>query len=1068
MALILKYKFGSTNNDDPNFSTRYWFLGAQDNGGVSYPGNTIVYYNGNFLLTRYEADYTATPTEGLDWELISNISPLETKLDLTDVPGSNISIKLDILSGQNALINWGDGFTNTVTVSGEYKHKYYVPSVSASGIANFTVTITGGVIGFGNNQVILEGMNQLYYVDSFGNLPLTSLSGAFHGATNLASVPSSLPITVNNLSYMFSGALSFNQNINTWNTINVSNVMYMFNNAKLFDQDLYNWNTSNVTNMSFMFCSSENFGNIYGNISTWNTNKVTTMESAFDGALLFNKYLNNWNVSNVTNMSRMFSGASKFNQDLDNWNTTNVTDMSYMFSDASEPSKFNGNISNWNTSKVTTMEYMFMSAFEFNQDLNNWNTSNVTNMEYMFYNAKLLNQDLNNWNTSKVTNMSYMFTSTDQFNANISNWNTSNVTTMESMFAGSVFNSNINNWNTSKVTNMSSMFSGAGVFNQSLNNWNVSNVTTMKQMFYTTNVNGTLFNQDLNNWNTSKITDMSGMFSSAKSFNGNISNWNTSNVTTLQDMFNMYPVSYGSFNQNLSNWNVKKVTNISRMFVNCKNFNQDLSKWNISNVTDMTNMFVATALNPENFDKILNKWANISVKSGISIYAPYYSNDGAYGYNKLTNTKGWTINYNQKISNIPKIQIPIINTGAQLSFNNTLKLNIEQIANINTNINEIVYSVNNTQISFLSNVSLNVKYQSITGTEYNEVINYNNINSFTQIYFSSTYDYKLFSLYNKSQNKLKFYSGSGTKKSNMLDFDTEYIISANIIANNTQIAALQDIHYTFKRVKLLTLESITPNTLPITLGILLPTLNGVLEYSTGPVGKKTDNTLVTPSTFSLKAKYTNTLNTNTYTDTISSNIISSPYKPYPYFNFNGTSLLTFKDTYDISANISNGSVHWIGATSWQVSCLLKGTKIRTPRGYKNIETLKVGDIVLSHNKKKVKIIKVHKWDIDWNDNMNSASRVYVLENNKNKSYLSAYHKFMNKEYINSTNKIKIVKNNMVEACNGNLRLARKDEICDRNDMYQLYNIQLENHEVNHLIINDGMIVESWDGKLFPN
>jgi surface protein len=1066
MALILKYQI---DNNEEKLSNKYWFFvrnSYTDMTWETFPANTIIYKDNKFLLTVNgwnNNNGMSEPALGSDWIEIGNISPLESKLDLTDVPGSNISIKLDLLPGKNALINWGDGLSNIVTISGEYKHKYYVPSVSTLDTANYTVTISGNVIGIGNNQVILEGMNQLYYVDSFGNLPLTSLSGAFHGATNLSSVPSSLPITVNNLSYMFSGALSFNQNINTWDTINVTNMRYMFNSAQLFDQDLDNWNTSNVTDMSFMFCNSDKFGNVYGDISTWNTKMVTIMNSMFLEANYFNNNINNWNVSNVTSMSAMFSGARVFDQDLDNWNTSNVTNMSYMFYEARQFGNVYGNISTWNTSKVTTMEQMFQGTFVFNKSLNNWNTSKVTNMSHMFYDTKLFNQDLNNWNTSKVTDMTAMFNSTDQFNGNISNWNTSNVTTMFGVFSGAkVFNCNINNWNTSKVTDMGAMFNGALVFNQSLNNWNVSNVINMKDMFFTS-YGSMIFNQDLNNWNTSKVTNMESMFGNAESFNGNISNWNTINVATMSGMFNMYNVSNSRFNQNLSNWNVKKVTDMLRMFQNCKNFNQDLSKWDIKNVYSMTNMFYATALIPENFDKILNKWANLSVQPGISISAPYYSDDGLFGYNKLSNTKSWTINSN-KIVNIPKVQIPIINTGTQLSFNNTLKLNIEQVANINTNINDIVYSINSTHISSASNFTLYLKYQLGAGIEYNEVINANIINSNSAPPY---YSYNLFSLYRKPGSNLQLYSGSGTKESNMLDFDTEYKINANITVNNIQIAALQNIYYTFKRVKLLTLTSNTPNTLPITLGILLPTLNGVLEYSTGPVGKKTNNKLVTPSTFSLKVKYTNTLNTNTFTDTISSNIISSLYKPYPYFNLNGNALLTFKDTYDVSANISNGSIHWIGATSWQVSCLLKGTKIRTPHGYKKIETLKVGDIVLSHNEKMVKIIKVHKWDIDWNDK-SSASKVYVLENNKKKSYLSAYHKFMNKEYINSTNKIKIIKNNMVEACHGNLKLARKDEICDKNDMYQLYNIQVENHEINHLVINDGMIVESWDGKLFPN
>jgi len=154
----------------------------------------------------------------------------------------------------------------------------------------------------------------------------------------------------------------------------------------------------------------------------------------------------------------------------------------------------------------------------------------------------------------------------------------------------------------------------------------------------------------------------------------------------------------------------------------------------------------------------------------------------------------------------------------------------------------------------------------------------------------------------------------------------------------------------------------------------------------------------------------------------------------------------------------------VESSTVNVSCLLKGTKVKTPNGYRNIETLKVGDSVISHRGKTVKIIKAHSWNVYWNDKISYESLVYVLETNRNKTYISAHHKFKNTQ-IDSTQKLKLFDNGMVQACDGGLRLARREEICDNNGMYQLYNIQVENHERNHLIINGGIIVESWDGIL---
>ena len=45
---------------------------------------------------------------------------------------------------------------------------------------------------------------------SFGSIGLTSLSGAFNGATNLSQITFTLPSTITDLSYTFAGATGFN------------------------------------------------------------------------------------------------------------------------------------------------------------------------------------------------------------------------------------------------------------------------------------------------------------------------------------------------------------------------------------------------------------------------------------------------------------------------------------------------------------------------------------------------------------------------------------------------------------------------------------------------------------------------------------------------------------------------------------------------------------------------------------------------------------------------------------------------------------------------------------------
>ena len=320
--------------------------------------------------------------------------------------------------------------------------------------------------------------------------------------------------------------------------------------------------TTLMTDMSSMFEGATTFNQ---DISSWDTLKVLDMSSMFKNATAFNQDISNWDTSLVANMSAMFSGATAFNRNIGNWKTSSVNNMSSMFQGATE---FNRNIRDWNTQNVTNMSSMFNGASNFNNNGSSisWNTEKVTDMSSMFKNATAFNQYLD-WDTQNVINMSSMFQGAIAFNGIIRGWNTQNVINMSSMFQGATaFNQNIGYWFTINVTNMSSMFSGATAFNGFIFNWKTSNVIDMSSMFK----NATAFNENIVAWNTEKVTNMSSMFQGATAFKGNIGGWNTSKVTDMSSMFN----GAVAFNQNIGNWNTEKVTDMSYMFINAKSFNQ--------------------------------------------------------------------------------------------------------------------------------------------------------------------------------------------------------------------------------------------------------------------------------------------------------------------------------------------------------------------------------------------------------------------------------------------------------------------------------------------------------------
>ena len=73
------------------------------------------------------------------------------------------------------------------------------------------------------------------------------------------------------------------------------------------------WDVGDVTDMSELFYGLLSFND---NIGLWNVSKVTSMNGMFKRASCFNQSLASWNVSKVTTMNGMFKRASCFNQPL--------------------------------------------------------------------------------------------------------------------------------------------------------------------------------------------------------------------------------------------------------------------------------------------------------------------------------------------------------------------------------------------------------------------------------------------------------------------------------------------------------------------------------------------------------------------------------------------------------------------------------------------------------------------------------------------------------------------------------------------------------------------------------
>jgi surface protein len=481
-------------------------------------------------------------------------------------------------------------------------------TVNQSGIYSLTVINQNGCIG---TDSVYVNIDPNFFEDSLGHIKCIycvagdtgTVNGILYEAVDRtllnqrrdqgADLTKLCTTLVTDMSSLFSGNNTFNQDISHWDVSHVTTMQGMFSGANSFNQAIGTWDVGLVTDMRWMFYNDTSFNQAIGN---WNVSSVTNMSGMFGFANNFNQPIGNWDVSHVTDMSWMFFNnliwvrPMNFNQPIGNWDVGQVTSMEGMFQNATS---FNQPIGNWNVSHVTNMSSMFSVAQSFNQPIGNWDVHNVTDMHWMFINANVFNQPIGNWDVSHVTNMTGMF-SNCQFNNPIGNWDVSHVTIMNGMFGGDyIFNQPIGNWDVHNVLNMSDMFSNSG-FNQPIGNWDVHNVVYMNGMFF-----NSIFNQPISNWDVHNVKYMNGMFVNCP-FNQPIGNWDVSQVTTMAEMFR----SATAFNQNISNWNVSHVEYVNLMFQYAINFNQPIGNWDVHNVKNMDYMFNEAT----SFNQPINTW----------------------------------------------------------------------------------------------------------------------------------------------------------------------------------------------------------------------------------------------------------------------------------------------------------------------------------------------------------------------------------------------------------------------------------------------------------------------------
>jgi surface protein len=598
----------------------------------------------------------------------------------------------------------------------------------------------------------------------------------------------------------------------------------------------------------------------------------------------------------------MFNGARAFNQNISTngtaWDVSKVEDMTSMFTDATS---FRGNIGNWNTISVTKMTNMFYNATSFDQNIGGWNTSNVQKMDGMFYGTTSFNIDISQWDTSNVDNMNGMFWNATLFNQNINTdglkWNTSKVKTMTSMFYGaSKFNGNITKWNTSNVEDMSYMFYQALKFNQNIN-----------------------YNETYNAWNVTKVTHMTSMFSEAFDFNGDVSKWDTKLVRNMTGLF-----MYTKFNQDVSNWNVSTVQNMNDMFNGASLFDQDLSKWNITSITNILSMIANTSMSIDNYNKLLNSWSTKQVQLYIN-----FSNNGLIYTDSGKNGRD-ILRQKWAITNDLYIDREILNPNVpfNITHNNTTspsKLYITDY-NITPDINSPYYSSTNSQYQNViittngkKRITIKNNSNSILYTGYIYVIN------------------KMVTDINIPDTIIKNYGDP----SQLLNITSTTPSTITYVSRNTNIVTIENNYLVFHNGGTTIIDVTQPDTTNYTsvtrqFTVIVNPIISVINVISNRI------LIVGNETFPIPIS-TNETTPFIFESNDSETIgVDNINKRFILKKVGGPVTITVNQA--ASANFLAASTTFT-VTVLPVPCVLKGTKINTEKGYKEVEKLTTEDNV---------------------------------------------------------------------------------------------------------------------------
>jgi len=459
----------------------------------------------------------------------------EMELTFRVAPGESARLYFSGRTGGNVLVTWGDGHSQaTDALSASLSHSY-----GAAG--TYTVRLHGTFSYFR-----CDSSDTLIAVESFGDVGLTSLAGAFANDTDLDRL-AGLPVTVTNLNAVFlgTGAGSALGGIETWDVSRVTDFRAAFQDSAA-ENDISGWHPAGAIFLNDMFRGAAAFN---APIGAWGADlgNARYMQHMFDGAGAFDQPLAAWGpkLGAVADMSYMFRNATAFAGELTEWCVPQIAARPTYFSDgsamAAEPA--------WGFCGLPEMtgdemELTFrvpdggMAGVSWagrtgDNLLVSWGdgtvaTSNAgaSSLSHVYAEGGTYSVFLRGTFAQFHSDTSTTLVSVDSFGA-------VGLTSLAGAFADHADLDHLADLPDS-ITDLRYAFrgSGAGSALAGIETWNVSGVRNFDHIF-----DQSALRNDLSGWTPVAATGMSYMFSNAAAFAGDLSGWCIPNLPSEPDHF---------------------------------------------------------------------------------------------------------------------------------------------------------------------------------------------------------------------------------------------------------------------------------------------------------------------------------------------------------------------------------------------------------------------------------------------------------------------------------------------------------------------------------------------------